>query len=121
MASTGMNGPFALTRVCINEVVTKISAGVYALGYVNQAGNFVIRYIGRSDSNLNERLNQWVDAKKEYLQFKAEYSLSAVAAFKRECNLYHVFEGHNGKLDNDIHPDRSKNDLSVCDGCYLFD
>ncbi len=55
MATLGMNGPYPLTNEKIDEVVTKTSAGNYALGYKKES-TFYVKYVGRSDNDLNKRL-----------------------------------------------------------------
>jgi hypothetical protein len=50
---------YPLTEEKIDEEVTRTSPGTYALGYVD--GNaFVPFYVGRSDSDLNDRLHAWI-------------------------------------------------------------
>jgi hypothetical protein len=48
-----------LTDGTIDQAVTRTSPGNYALGYV-QDGVFVPFYVGRSDSDVNDRLHAWV-------------------------------------------------------------
>lgn len=121
MASTGLEGPFILSDVEINSIVTKISPGAYALGYVKNDGTFVVLYVGRSDSDLNARLCSWVGENKKYTHFKASYFPSAKAAFDKECLIYHDFGGPENQLDNAMHPDRPKNQICTCSRCYIFD
>ena len=45
MASLGMNGPYDLTTAEVDRVVTKTSAGNYALGYVNDKKTFIVHLI----------------------------------------------------------------------------
>jgi len=117
MPNTGLNGSFALTEDNIDNEVTKRSAGTYALGYLNGENAFVVRYVGRSDDDVNGRLKQWVG---EYKSFKYGYSLSPKNAFDKECRLYHDFGGKE-KLDNEIHPDRPDNTDWECPICTIFD
>ena len=120
MATTGLEGPFVLSSVKIDSVVTKVSPGAYALGYVKSDGTFVVLYIGRSDDDLNGRLHSWVGEDKRYLHFKALYFPTAKAAFEKECSLYHDFGGPKNQLDNDVHPARPKNQTCACTHCYVF-
>lgn len=64
------------------------------------------RYVGRSDDDLNARLERWVDSK--YSCFTFEYCSSPNAAFVKECTLYHHLGGSE-KLDNKTHPQGSTN------------
>lgn len=116
MASTGLEGAFALSAKAVDAAVTQTSAGAYALGNTKD-GTFYISYVGRSDSDLNARLKQWVG---KYPQFKASYFGSPKAAFEKECHLWHDFGGPEGRLDNTIHPDRPANSGWGCPRCRIF-
>lgn len=115
MANTGLRGPFPLTGSGVDKEVTKKSAGAYALGNTNDKGAFVVKYVGRSDDDVNARLKQHVP--QSYTQFKYEYYSSAKAAFEKECNLYHDFN----PPDNLIHPDRPDGTNWKCPQCNKFD
>jgi len=117
MASLGLDGPYSLTNQEVDARVTRTNAGNYALGRVNDKGTFIVRYVGRSDSDLNTRLKQWVG--KGYTMFKARYATSPKAAFEKECHNFHDFGGTT-KLDNDIHPDRPNGSGWKCPACNLF-
>lgn len=97
MASTGLNGPYALTAEVIDRVVTRTSPGAYALGRVDADGVFRVGYVGRSDSNVGDRLHDHVG---KYAKFKYGYHNTAKAAFDKECRLYHDFNPPG----NDVHP-----------------
>jgi hypothetical protein len=58
MASLRMEGCYPLDEAKIDEEVTRVSPGNYALGYVGD-GRFVASYVGRSDSDVNDRLHSW--------------------------------------------------------------
>lgn len=113
MPSPTLSDVFSLTDARINEKVNRVSAGVYALDATSNPA-FVYSYIGRSDSDLNSRLHQWVG---KYKYFRAAYSSSANEAFVAECNLYHDFN----PTDNAVHPARPTNSNLKCPRCYLFD
>jgi len=90
-----MKGPFNLTNDEIDNQVTKTSTGNYALGCVSDE-TFYVSYVGRSDTDLNDRLKDWVG---EYKKFKFSYATSPKAAFEKESQNYHDF-GKSDKLDN---------------------
>jgi hypothetical protein len=115
MASTGLEGPFPLTKQGVENAVTKKSAGAYALGYTNSNNNFAVEYIGRSDDDLAGRLQQHVP--EPFQQFKASYFPSAQEAFYKECRLYHDFPNQNNK----VHPARTKGKNWSCPVCRIFD
>ena len=115
MASLGMKGPYDLTDREIDRQVTVTSAGNYALGYERDE-TFIVNYVGRSDTDLNSRLKDWV---KRYKKFKYSYATSPKAAFKKECHNYHDF-GESEKLDNDKHPQRPADTDWKCPVCDIF-
>lgn len=91
MPSLGMKGPYKLDNDTIDAVVTQTSPGNYALGRKNDEGTFVVGYVGRSDSDVNDRLKSWVGNTKRPL-FKFSYASSPKAAFEKECENYHDFD-----------------------------
>ena len=101
MASLNMNGPYPLTKEEINKRITQTSPGNYAYGHTKD-GTFYVEYVGRADSDLNDRIKHGVG---QYMEFKFSYASSAKAAYEKECRNYHDFGGSE-KLDNDIHPDK---------------
>jgi len=103
MASSGLDGPYPLSNSKIDSVVTKTSAGAYALGKT-QDSTFHISYVGRSDDDINGRLHDWVG---KYAEFKFGYFPTAKGAYEKECRLWHDFGGPNGSLDNKVHPSKS--------------
>ena len=59
--SLEMSGPHLLSDETIDETMTRTSPGNYALGYMED-GAFLVFYVGRSDSDLRQRLHDWVGA-----------------------------------------------------------
>lgn len=118
MPSLGMEGPYTLTSEEIDRVVTKTSAGNYALGYTKDDGTFIVQYVGRSDSDVNQELKARLTDK--YKKFKYSYATSPKAAFEKECRNYHDFGGSE-KLDNEIHPGRPADTNWKCPVCDIFD
>ena len=99
MVTLSMKGPLELTNEKIDEVITARSPGNYALGYI-EGHSFIVEHIGRSDTDLNGRLKEWV---LHYPNFKWSYARSEKAAYEKECRNYHNFGG-NEMLVNTIHP-----------------
>jgi len=77
MSSLNMTGPYKLDAETIDNQVTKTSPGNYALGKKNDEGTFLVNYVGRSDSDVNRRLKDWI----------GETSLSL------QVQLCHLFKG----------------------------
>jgi len=61
LGSLAMDGSYPLTVEAIDEKLTRKSPGNYALGYLD-GDTFMVFYVGRSESDLNHRLHQWVGA-----------------------------------------------------------
>lgn len=115
MANLNMNGPYRFDKETINDVITRTSAGNYALGYVDNS-TFYVLYVGRADSDVKERLLQHLGEK--YTEFKFSYATSPKSAFEKECQNYHDFNPR----DNKIHPDRPSNSKDwKCPVCDIFD
>lgn len=111
--NSGLEGPFSFSD--LDAVVTQTSPGVYALGQTADNGTFLISYIGRADHCLKTRLQTYVGGK--HPQFKAIYVLTAIAAYEKECQLYHMFGGPEGDLENVLHPDRPDGTYVTCPVC----
>jgi hypothetical protein len=118
MASLEMNGPYVFSSSEIDRVVTKTLPGNYGLGYKNDEGTFIVLYVGRSDSDVNQELKARLDSR--YQHFKYSYATSPKAAFEKECRNYHDFDGSE-KLDNEKHPARPARTGWTCPVCNIFD
>ena len=101
MAYIEMKGPYLLTEKNIDENVSE-SIGNYALGYTytndNGVKKFHVQYVGRSDTNLNQRLKDHLE--EGFAKFMFFHSKDVKTAYYEECDNYHVF---NPEF-NEIHP-----------------
>ena len=109
-----MRGPYRLTNSEIDARVTRTAPGAYKLGN----SKTTIKYVGRSDVDLNAELKRPHVMKYKYFWY--EYATSRRAAFKKECGLYHYHGGDQRKLDNKIHPDRPDGLGWKCPVCKIF-
>ena len=117
MPTLNMNGPFALKTDVIDKEVNRKTHANYALGYNDQSdGKLVVCYVGRSDTDVNDRLKKWI-GKTTHALFKYSYAASPKEAFEKECNNYHDFT----PKENTIHPDRPENSGWKCPRCNVFD
>ena len=112
-----MLGPYAFNPEEIDRIVTKPSPGNYALGYTVASGTFIVQYVGRSDSDLNEELKARVT--RMYQEFKYSHAFAPKYAFEKECRNYHEF-GRNRKLLNESHPSRPDGADWRCPKCRVF-
>lgn len=117
MPSTGLRGPYQLIQGSINENVTRVLPGAYALGPVRNE-IFYVHYTGRSDSDVASRLKKHIG---EHPYFKFDYFLSPKTAFEKECRIWHNFGGPEGKLDNEKHPQRPTDSNWQCPVCDIFE
>ena len=106
MPIQNMQGPYLFTRGNVDYHISKTHAGNYVLGIRNKNGNFDVRYVGRSDTDVNDRIKDHLQEGYTYFMFC--YASSPKDAFETECRQYHAFGG-NTRLDNDVHPDRPSN------------
>jgi hypothetical protein len=60
-----MNGSYPLSNEAIDEVLTRTAPGNYALGYM-EGDTFNVFYVGRSDSDVRQRLHEWVGMPSRY-------------------------------------------------------
>lgn len=111
MANTGLEGPFSLSNAGVDAAVKYLSPGAYALGDINSQNQFVVKYVGRSDDNVNSRLKDHVP--EPYLKFKFKYYDSAKDAYYKECALYHDFSPDG----NEIHPAAPSESYLSCPVC----
>jgi hypothetical protein len=65
MRSLEMSGSYPLSDEAIDDAVTRVSAGNYALGYMD-GDTFNVFYVGRSDSDVRQRLHEWVGVPSQY-------------------------------------------------------
>jgi hypothetical protein len=115
MARRGLFRPFALDRGNVDQYVGN-NIGAFTLGAANERGEFVPRYVGRSDTDVNQQLKSWIG---RYQQFEYRHFLSTRAAFEKECRLFHDLGGTE-RLDNTAHPARPAASDWVCPHCSAY-
>jgi hypothetical protein len=85
--------------------VQKNKIGNYGLGFVKD-DSFKVRYVGRSDSDLQSELKDKLSTKSKTRQrFKFTYASSPKEAFEKECTNYHDYIEY---VENEIHSPRPK-------------
>jgi hypothetical protein len=110
---TGLLGPYRLTYDGINDAVTRRAAGVFALGRSDPSGNFQVKHVGRSDTDIRSRLCECIGSD---TLFKFGFYSSTLAAFEKECELFHDFSPPGNRL----HPGRPKGTAWDCPRCRIF-
>ena len=110
-------GPCPLTNQNIDKHVAEKRLGNYLLGSIAN-GEFIPRYTGRSDSDLNGRLKGHLNDR--YSHFKFDYAKDVIDAYNTECKHYHAFKDLNEPFDNNVHPAKPKDHPDVkCPYCKL--
>ena len=122
MASLDMGYSYDLTYGEIDRLVESGRIGNYALGYLNERGIFIVRYVGRSDTDLRERIkhgieDMFADNTCHFERFKYSYANSAEEAYNKECRNFHDFGGEEGFLVNKVHPDKPEGYKGYCPIC----
>jgi hypothetical protein len=75
-----MGGSYPLSDLAIDAALTRTSPGNFALGYLD-GGAFRVFFVGRSDSDVKQRLHDWVDKPSAH----EEYASSAKAPWELQC------------------------------------
>jgi len=116
MPKLDMDGPFDLTDGVINKKVNGDAIGNFALGFVNKKGNFVVKMIGRADSDLQSEIRK---ARRKYAggvlsrmlgrgtaldKFKYSLADTADAAYQVQRRAFEDFGGSK-KLLNEAAPE----------------
>lgn len=96
-----MKGPYSFTPEGIDEQITETSPGNYALGYMDNK-DFRVRYVGRSDTDVCDRLKSHIGKRPKCTHFKYSYASSPKTAYEKECQNYHDFT----PPENKMHPDQ---------------
>jgi len=107
-----MNGPYSLNLQTISKIAPANSLGAYILSKDGK----VAHYVGRSDSDLANRLGQHASDYQNYTHFWFETVGSPKAAFELECQWWHKYKPD----DNDNHPDQPNNINCQCPVCNIF-
>ena len=86
-------------QVVIDRVVKPEESGNYVLGFKDESGEFVPKFIGRSDSDLRSEMTARL-ATMKYPYFKFS-QVNPTIAFETECAQFHNF---HRQLENKTHP-----------------
>ena len=109
--------PYRMTPDVIRSVVRKHRTGVYILGDDN-GGQFIFRYVGRSDRCLQTRLlTHGLLYHCSYFIFL--YTDTAKEAFEVESKWWHDCKNSGINLLNIIHPDSPSGMSLPCPYCQF--
>ncbi len=105
---------FRFEQIVIDRVVRPGETGNYVLGFKDESGEFIPKYIGRSDIDLKAELTARLGIMK-YPYFKFNRATPAMA-FETECAQYHNFRK---ALESPNHPVRPMGSDLRCFLCGL--
>ena len=110
-AKATFEGPWPFTEDNIKKHITKTSPGNYRLGSLNTKGGITVKYVGRSDVDVADRIADHLD--EGYTHFRYLSATSAKDAFEQECYDYHRFQC----AANKYHPDKPDDTDYKCPVC----
>jgi excinuclease UvrABC nuclease subunit len=102
MAVSGLKGSFPLTEADIKREIKHIAPGVYTLGNMKD-DKYHTLYVGRADKNLKEILMKCL---RQTERFKYMLFDDPEEAFKKECELYHLFKPAANRVHPPVPPTR---------------
>ena len=88
IAQLGLKGPHLLDEPTLDSILEADKIGNYAVGNLNEKGEFIPKRVGRSDLDLKKELLQWIPFH-QYSHFAYAYTTSAKLAYEKECHNYH--------------------------------
>ena len=101
-AVSGLKGSFPLTAEEIDKQIKFVAPGVFTLGNLKD-DRYQTLYVGRADKNLNEILKKCL---RQTERFKFMLFDDPEDAFKKECELYHLFKPAANRVHPPVPPTR---------------
>ena len=77
-----MNGPYDFDESTLDKEIIHTQSGSYALGHLDLQNNFIIEYVGKSDSDIRGRLRKHMPS--SYKMFKFRYAISQKTSHLKE-------------------------------------
>lgn len=115
MIELTMEAVYPLNETTIDRLIPPNTIGNYVLGY--QIGKTIqVKYVGRSDTDLNRRLKEHL-TDDPYDAFMFNVQSTPEEAYIEECWNWHGCDGPQGRLDNQIHPDKPESCTKNCPVC----
>ncbi|HWO57864.1 MAG TPA: hypothetical protein VNN55_09880 [bacterium] len=91
-------GPYTLTLKAVEWLRDESWPGVFVLGESSrESGSFHVEYVGRSDTNLADRISEWIGTHPEFM---FAFTETPWQAFLEECHIFH----HLHPSGNQSHP-----------------
>ena len=113
-----MEGPFQLAESVIDAVATETAPAIYLVRRIEVTetyAHYKARIERTNGSALKDELKKWIGD--GYRVFCFEYVEDDLAAFYRQCILWHDMGGAAKKLDNERHPEPQDKSTILCPIC----
>lgn len=117
MMNFGLSKPFPLDPATVERIIKLKAAGNFALGKLNDSGEFVAEYVGWSGSDIKSEIVAMLNS--GYTAFEYSYALTPKDAFERDCRIFHDLGG-DIILDNKEHPARPERVKWRCPLCDIY-
>ena len=114
MIELTMANIYPLASPVIDDLIPPKTIGNYVLGY-RYGETIQVKYVGRSDTDLNRRLKEHLDDPYDAFMFSTQNTPEE--AYIEECWNWHWCDGPQGRLDNEILPDRPEGCEEHCPVC----
>ena len=114
MIELTMEEIYPLNNAIIDRLIPPNTLGNYVLGYRYGENEIQIKYVGRSDTDLNRRLKEHLSDPYDAFMFNVQNTPEE--AYIEECWNWHGCDGEEW-LDNKIHPDRPEGCTESCPVC----
>lgn len=115
---------YPLTKDGIEVIPEEIVHGNYRIGVLGPLfGNFFVKYIGRADNGLKDRVSDHltdfikdlIDNNPGRVYFSFNEEINELDAYHRECKDYHDFDPEL----NDNHPAKPAGIFTLCKICGM--
>jgi len=117
MLNVGLSKSYSFNSETVDKIIKIKAAGNFALGELDDNGDFVAGYVGWSDSDIKNEIRAMLGGR--YSAFRYSYALTAKDAFEKNCRIFHDLGG-KVMLDNKEHPARPERVKWRCPLCDIF-
>lgn len=117
MLNIGLSKPYPFDPLTVDQIIKLKAAGNFALGELNDSGEFAAEYVGWSDSDIKTEIKAMLGGR--YSAFEYSYALTAKDAFEKNCRIFHDLGGQI-LLDNKEHPTRPHRAKWRCPLCDIY-
>ena len=99
LCSLEMSGSYPLSDSVVDEILTRVSPGNFALGYMD-GDSFSVFFVGRSDSDIRECLHEWVGMPSQRERFASNAKAPWAVHHRGQVPLDSPVSGCVGNAEN---------------------